>query len=130
MGANVLLPRPEIGPVRAVGKRVIIAFAVVLAVSTVVWLDGEGYRDVDDQITFLDAVYYSTVSLSTTGYGDITPVSEFARLTNIFLITPLRVLFLIVLGGTTLEVLTERTREQFRLNRWRSSLRDHTVVVG
>ena len=46
------------------------------------------------------------------------------------LITPLRVLFLIILVGTTLEVLTERTREEWRLNRWRSNLRDHTVVVG
>lgn len=39
-------------------------------------------------------------------------------------------LFLIILVGTTLEVLTERTREEFRLNRWRSTLRDHTVIVG
>jgi len=40
------------------------------------------------------------------------------------------VFFLIVLVGTTLEVLTERTREEWRLNRWRSTLRDHTVVIG
>ncbi len=46
------------------------------------------------------------------------------------LVTPLRVLFLIILVGTTLEVLTERTREDFRLKRWRTNLRDHTVVVG
>lgn len=112
---------------RAVGKRVIIAVLVALAVSTIVWLDRDGYRDVDGSLTFLDAVYYATVSLSTTGYGDITPVAPEARIVNILLITPLRVLFLIVLVGTTLEVLTERTREQFRQNRWRSSLRDHTV---
>ncbi len=130
MGSSVLLPRPDVGPVRAVGKRMLIAIAVVLAVAVVVWLDRAGYRDVDDEVSFLDAVYYASVSLSTTGYGDITPISDGARLTNILLITPLRVLFLIVLVGTTLEVLTERTREQFRLNRWRSSLRDHTVVVG
>ncbi|MGC5409858.1 potassium channel family protein, partial [Streptomyces sp. DT225] len=37
---------------------------------------------------------------------------------------------LIILVGTTLEVLTERTREDFRLKRWRTNLRDHTVVVG
>ncbi len=78
----------------------------------------------------LDAVYYATVTLSTTGYGDIVPVSDGARLANILLVTPLRVLFLIILVGTTLEVLTERTREEWRLNRWRSNLRDHTVVVG
>lgn len=39
-------------------------------------------------------------------------------------------LFLIILVGTTLEVLTERTREEWRLSRWRKNLRDHTVVVG
>ena len=33
--------------------------------------------------TWLDALYYATVTLSTTGYGDITPVTESARLTNI-----------------------------------------------
>jgi voltage-gated potassium channel len=127
---SVVLPRPDAGPVRAVGKRVLVAVLVMLAVSTVVWLDRDGYRDVDDDLTFLDAVYYASVSLSTTGYGDITPVTQQARLVNIVLITPLRVLFLIVLIGTTLEVLTERTREQFRQNRWRSALREHTVVVG
>jgi voltage-gated potassium channel len=130
LGAAIVLPRSEVGPIRAVGKRVVIALVVMLAVATLVWIDRDGYRDVDGSLSFLDAVYYATVSLSTTGYGDITPVSPEARLVNILVLTPLRVLFLIVLVGTTLEVLTERTREQFRQNRWRSSLRDHTVVVG
>ncbi len=97
----------------------------------IVYADHEGYNDNSDgSVDFLDALYYATVTLSTTGYGDITPVSDGARLTNILVVTPLRVLFLIVLVGTTLEVLTERTREEWRLNRWRSTLRDHTVVIG
>ncbi|CAM5621210.1 Potassium channel family protein OS=Streptomyces tendae OX=1932 GN=GUR47_20770 PE=4 SV=1 [Streptomyces tendae] len=33
-------------------------------------------------------------------------MSDGARLTNIFVITPLRVMFLIILVGTTLEALT------------------------
>jgi voltage-gated potassium channel len=111
-------------------QRVVIALLVLFLVATIVWLDRDGYRDVDDSLTFLDALYYSTVTLSTTGYGDITPVSQEARLVNVLVITPLRVAFLIVLVGTTLEVLTQRTREQLRQNRWRSSLRDHTIVVG
>ena len=115
----------------AVVKRVLIALGVLLSVAFIVWIDGDGYRDVDSgRLTFLDALYYATVTLSTTGYGDITPVTPEARLVNILVITPLRVLFLIILVGTTLEVLTQRTREQLRQKRWRSHLREHTVVVG
>jgi voltage-gated potassium channel len=129
--ASIVLPQPEKGPIRAVVQRVLFALGVLIAMALVVYADREGYSDsVDGTVSLLDAFYYTTVSLSTTGYGDIAPVTDEARLVNILVVTPLRVLFLIVLVGTTLEVLTERTREQYRQNRWRSSLRDHTVIVG
>ncbi|MFI2641511.1 potassium channel family protein [Streptomyces sp. NPDC018610] len=129
---RVKLPRKLVDrPIRQVGKRLAMALLVLLGTVLIVYADHGGYHDnADDSVDFLDAAYYSTVTLSTTGYGDITPVSDSARLTNILVITPLRVLFLIILVGTTLEVLTERTREEWRLSRWRSTLRDHTVVVG
>ncbi|MFF5666656.1 potassium channel family protein [Streptomyces griseofuscus] len=118
-------------PLRQVAKRLLMALLVLVLTALVVYADRAGYRDsADDSVDLLDSFYYATVTLSTTGYGDITPVSDSARLTNIFVITPLRVLFLIILVGTTLEVLTERTREEWRLKRWRSALREHTVVVG
>jgi voltage-gated potassium channel len=131
MSAAVSLPHDEVGPVWAVGKRVLIAAAALVAMSFAVYVDRDGYTDtLDGQVSLLDAFYYATVSLSTTGYGDITPVTDQARLVNILVVTPLRILFLIILVGTTLEVLTERTREQIRQNRWRAALQDHTVVVG
>ncbi|WFB08522.1 potassium channel family protein [Streptomyces sp. LX-29] len=131
-GLRVQLPHLVAGsPLRQVGRRMLLALLVLVATVAIVYADREGYHDnADGSVDFLDSVYYSTVTLSTTGYGDIVPHSDSARLTNILLVTPLRVLFLIILVGTTLEVLTERTREQYRLNRWRSALRDHTVVVG
>ena len=70
------------------------------------------------------------MSLSTTGYGDIAPASDVARLVNVVLVTPLRLLFLIVFVGTTLELLTERSRQAWKIRRWRSRVRDHTVIVG
>jgi voltage-gated potassium channel len=78
----------------------------------------------------LDAIYYATVSVTTTGYGDIRPESDQARLLSTILVTPARVLFLIVLVGTTLEVLAERTRDNYRLIRWRKHLNDHVIIVG
>lgn len=129
--AAVRLPLVAVNPFRAIGRRMAIAFLVLLGVVLIVYLDRDGYTDsADGEVTLLDAFYYSTVSLSTTGYGDITPVTDQSRLINVLLITPLRVLFLIVLIGTTLEALTERSRREWRLSRWRRTLEDHTVVVG
>ncbi|MER7535586.1 potassium channel family protein [Streptomyces sp. NPDC097704] len=132
LGPQVRLPRRVVErPLRQVGKRLLMALGVLVVTVFIVYVDRDGYHDnADETLDFLDAAYYATVTLSTTGYGDIVPYSDSARLANILLVTPLRVLFLIILVGTTLEVLTERTREEFRLNRWRSTLRDHTVIVG
>lgn len=130
--ARVKLPRRKIvRPLRQVSRRLLMALFVLALTVFIVYIDKEGYHDnADNSVDFLDSVYYATVTLSTTGYGDIVPYSDGARLANVLLVTPLRVLFLIILVGTTLEVLTERTREEWRLNRWRSNLRDHTVIVG
>jgi voltage-gated potassium channel len=123
--------RTVVPPVQQVVRRVLMALAVLLVTVAIVYADRDGYHDnAGDRVDLLDAFYYATVTLSTTGYGDIVPRSDSARLANILFVTPLRVLFLIILVGTTLEVLTERTREEWRLSRWRSTLRYHTVVVG
>ncbi|MEV7616756.1 potassium channel family protein [Streptomyces sp. NPDC089799] len=129
---RVQMPTRVVGkPLRQVIKRLLMALFVLVLTVLIVYADREGYHDnANETVDFLDCVYYATVTLSTTGYGDIVPYSDSARLVNILLITPLRVLFLIILVGTTLEVLTERTRDEWRLNRWRKQLRDHTVVVG
>lgn len=118
-------------PFLAIARRVAVAFGVLVVTVLAVRLDANGYRDsAGGPVGTLDAIYYATVSLSTTGYGDIIPVTPGARLVNIVLITPARVLFLIVLVGTTLEVLTVRSREQIRARLWRSRLHRHTVVCG
>lgn len=129
--SRIVLPTLERGPLRAILIRVFVALACIAVTAVVVYTERDGYRDLDGKLTtWLDALYYATVTLSTTGYGDITPLSESARLTNILLVTPLRFLFLIVLIGTTIEVLTERSRQQFRYALWRRRVKQHTVVIG
>ncbi|WP_409470886.1 potassium channel family protein [Streptomyces sp. HC307] len=131
-GRSIAMPvQGVVPPLQQVLKRLSMAILVLVITILIVYVDREGYTDNSDgSVDLLDAAYYATVTLSTTGYGDITPVGDGARLTNIFVITPLRVLFLIILVGTTLEVLTERTRQQVRIHRWRARIRDHVVVIG
>jgi voltage-gated potassium channel len=107
------------------------ALGLVLSIVGVVYLDRGGYRDVnEDELSLLDCFYYAVVTLSTTGYGDITPVSDSARLINVLVITPARVLFLIILVGTTLEVLTDQYRNSRRVTRWRRTVKDHVLICG
>ncbi|MEU6560711.1 potassium channel family protein [Nocardia nova] len=125
------IPELRTSPWGSLARRVLFAMLLLAVATMVVYLGRGGYNDNrGEEMTLLDAAYYSTVSLSTTGYGDITPVTENARLINTIVITPLRVLFLIVLVGTTLQVLTERSRQAFKIQRWRQKVRNHTVVVG
>ncbi|WP_198588264.1 potassium channel family protein [Geodermatophilus chilensis] len=128
---GVQLAHVEPTPTRQVAQRMIAATFVLLLTVAIVYFERDDYRDtIDGQVDLLDAFYYTTVTLSTTGYGDITPVSDTARLVNVLVITPLRVLFLIILIGTTLEALTTRSREEFRIRRWRSRVRQHVIVCG
>ncbi|MDM7487321.1 potassium channel family protein [Rhodococcus sp. GXMU-t2271] len=125
------VPQLQTSPSRAITRRVGYAVAALAFAVLVVYLDRDGYRDAQgDALSLLDCVYYATVSLSTTGYGDITPITPEARLINVLVITPLRIFFLIVLVGTTLSALTESSRQAFKIQRWRRRVRNHTVVVG
>lgn len=129
----VSIPENAESPWRLIGKRILIAVLALLVAAVVVYFDRDGYDGgggADGHLTVIDSIYYATVSLSTTGYGDITPITQQARLINTVIITPLRLVFLILLVGTTLSVLTEQSRQAFKIQRWRSLVRNHTVVVG
>lgn len=129
---RVLFSSRHISPILNIVARLGIAIGALVVTTLVVYFERDCYADRGNTgtLTLVDALYYAAVSLSTTGYGDIVPVCESSRLMNVFLITPLRFLFLIVLVGTTVEVLTRRTRDEFRTSRWRKRVNDHTIIIG
>ena len=130
---RVSLPEKVRSPWWELGRRMLAALAILVGTVLIVWFDRGSYHDNNDptgQVGLVDAIYYTTVTLSTTGYGDIAPVEAQARLINAFVITPLRIAFLVLLIGTTLEVLASQGREIFRVSRWRKSMGQHVVVVG
>lgn len=125
------IPRRVHPPLTTIAWRLALAFAIVGVGAVVVWLGRTGYRDSTGRpVGWLTSFYYATVTLTTIGYGDVVPVTPTARLVNILVITPLRLGFLLILVGTTLRALTERTRAQWREQKWRRRVRGHALVIG
>ena len=128
---GVRLPSSDLSPLLGLSRRLALALGLVVFVALLAYLDRGSYQDAaGNAVSLIDAFYYATVSITTTGYGDVIPVTDRARLVTTLLITPARILFLIILVGTTLEVLAARTRHVYRERIWRNRLKDHTIVCG
>jgi voltage-gated potassium channel len=129
--ALVSLPTHTSSPAVELLRRGLLALLLLAIVVLLVWVDRDSYRDsYDGEVGLIDAIYYATVTITTTGYGDITPVAPHARVLSAIVVTPLRVAFLVLLVGTTLEVLAHHGRRIFKDARWRKRMRNHVVVVG
>jgi len=131
-GSFITLPRRRPSPpTLAIARRFALALGLVVLNWLLVVLERGQYADSHDgEVSIADALYYTTVTLTTTGYGDITPVTTSARLVNALVATPMRLLFVVLLVGTTIHALTERSREEMRLARWRARVQDHVIICG
>ena len=128
---KVEFPGASHGPLRHIALRIAFAVGLVTFVALLTYIGRSGYVDPeDDSVSLLDAFYYSTVSITTTGYGDIRPVTDETRLATTLLVTPARILFLILLVGTTVEILAQRSRDAYRRARWKRTLNDHIIICG
>jgi len=68
----------------------LLAIGLLVLSTVLVYVGRYGYHNnahPGKPLSLLDSVYYATVTLSTTGYGDIVPVTATARLVNTVLIT-------------------------------------------
>jgi voltage-gated potassium channel len=118
-------------PLGQLGQRLLIG-VLMLAITTLgTYIERDGYADsADGAVSLLDALYYATVSVTTTGYGDVVPVSDAARLFTTFVVTPARIVFLVLLVGTSVELIATASRSIIREGRWRKRVQDHVVICG
>jgi voltage-gated potassium channel len=111
--------------------RVAIALGLIALAFTILWLDRGGLRDhTDGVVSFTDVIYFTMITVTTVGYGDIIPVTERARLFDAFLITPIRVFLWLIFLGTAFEFLLKRSWENWRMRKIQQTLCDHVVLAG
>ena len=113
------------------GIRLGLALLLIFTVVMIHWWDREGLVDnLDGEVSFLDVVYFTMISITTTGFGDIAPISDRARLVEAVIVTPVRFAVLFIFVGTAYNFLIKRTWEQWRMARIQEQLCDHIVVLG
>jgi voltage-gated potassium channel len=113
------------------GIRLGLAFGLIGLVIAIHWWDRAGLVDnYDKQISFLDVVYFTMISITTTGFGDIAPVSDRARLIEAVIVTPVRIAVLFIFVGAAYDFVIKRSWEKWRMARIQEQLTDHVVVLG
>ncbi|MGA1820757.1 MAG: ion channel [Thermoplasmatota archaeon] len=111
--------------------RIGVLLLVIFAISLIVYLDRSGYDDSrDGNVSPFDAVYFTVVSITTTGYGDITPVSTVARLIDTVFITFGRAAMWFVIVGTAYQFVFERYREAYLMRAVQRGLSGHVIIAG
>jgi voltage-gated potassium channel len=114
-----------------IGWRAALVLGLLLLAIIVHWLERDGLKDSHDgAVSFLDVVYFTMISITTTGYGDIVPVSNQARMFDAFVVTPIRVFFVLIFIGTAYTFVFRRTWDKWRMARIQESLCGHIVVAG
>ncbi len=129
-----LLRRRSSLPVWAdIAWRVLLVIALMAIVLVVHWLHRDGLADTNDpthEISFIDILYFTTVTITTVGYGDIIPVSDGTKLFEAFIVTPIRIFVWLIFLGTAYHFVFRQTLEKWRMARIQRELTDHLIVIG
>ncbi|MBB5685042.1 potassium channel family protein [Sphingobium boeckii] len=115
----------------AIGWRVLLVLGLTGIAIGVHWFDRLGLRDnYDGVVSFTDVIYFTMISITTTGYGDIAPVSDRARLFDALIVTPIRVFVVLIFIGTAYNFVLKRTWDKWRMKLIQKNLNNHIVVCG
>jgi voltage-gated potassium channel len=108
-----------------------LVLALLLFAIAVHWFERDGLKDVyDGHVSFVDVIYFTMISITTTGYGDVVPVANHTRLFDALVVTPIRIFFVLIFIGTAYTFVLRRVWERWRMAQIQRHLSDHIVVAG
>ncbi|MCH8273178.1 MAG: NAD-binding protein [Armatimonadetes bacterium] len=116
-------------------RNILIRLGIVLLlmgfVCLVLWTKRDGMADErGSPVGMLDIIYFTVVTVTTVGYGDIVPVSPDARAFVTFGVAPIRVVIWLIFLSAAYQLFVRQQTEAFRLGILRRKLKDHTIICG
>ncbi|WP_235512491.1 potassium channel family protein [Sphingomonas sp. Leaf17] len=115
----------------ALSWRILLALGLIGVALAVHWFDRDGLRDNSDgYVSLIDVVYFTMITVTTVGYGDIVPVTDRARLFDTFVVTPVRLFVWLIFLGTAYNFVFKQVWEKWRMRVLQRDLRGHVIVAG
>jgi len=129
--APILVRKSAAPPEVTLLMRAGLVLLLIAAVFAVFLLDRSGLQDnIDGDVSVTDVIYFTMITITTVGYGDIVPVSDPARLIDAFFVTPVRIFVWFVFLGTAYQLVFQRLIEEWRMTRLQRELQGHVVLCG
>lgn len=111
--------------------RILLMLAMLVLIVAVHWFERDSLRDnYDNEVSFVDVIYFTMISATTTGYGDIVPVTDRARMFDALIVTPIRIFFVLLLAGTAYTFVIKRIWYKWRMQKLQATLCNHIIVTG
>jgi len=97
-------------------KNIIVRLAILLIILTALALIGAIGFMITEGLSFFDSLYFTVVTISTVGYGDINPTTTVGKVLAIVLVVLGVAVFLGVVANAT-QLLLQRRQERLRMQR-------------
>ncbi len=130
--AGKLYSPPPVGTIRSLALRAGFIVGLIGTAVLVLWLERGQLIDhnTGEPPDLPSIIYFAMVTVTTVGYGDIVPITTFARMVDTFFLVPVRFIVLFTFLGTAYQVVLRRFQEEYRMKRMADKLKNHVIVCG